>query len=507
MKASDYHETTKHSWARLRADSHALEFDNMPHPFKVYSDLERRPLPTQWAETNAAALAAIAEQGVSTVIRNTPRLVDLACVLSSVGVTKRRKYPGGEILFRGASCTGALYHIEVYIVCTDLDGLSAGVYQFQPIDFSLCRLRSGDYRSELIVASGEHQAVEEAPAVLVLTSTWWRNAWKYRARAYRHAWWDSGCMLANLLALAAATDIPASVVVGFADDAVNRLLDIDPQKEGSLALVPLGRTTDRQDSAVPPIEPLGQRTEPLSRYEVEYPEIAAAHATSSLKGGSEAAAWRRGLVREKRLPSTGTLYPLEPADESSLPVESIEQVVLRRGSTRRFARHGISFTYLSTIVDYTTRGILADFLAPPGASLCDLYLIIHAVDGLAPGTYAYRSDHKALELLREGEFREQAENLGLGQELPAEASFNIYYLTDLKSVVDHFGDRGYRAAQLEGGILGGKVYLAAYALGLGATGLTFVDDDVIEFFSPDAAGKSVMFFMAVGRPGRRLTKN
>ena len=213
------------------------------------------------------------------------------------------------------------------------------------------------------------------------------------------------------------------------------------------------------------------------------------------------ARWRGGLVYTESPPSDGTLYPLKPADESSLPVESIEQVVLRRGSTRRFARQSISFAYLSTIIDYTTRGIFADFLAPSGASLCDLYLIIHAVDGLSAGTYAYRSDQKALELLREGEFREQAENLGLGQELPAEASFNVYYLTDLKRVVDHFGDRGYRAAQLEGGILGGKMYLAAYALGFGATGLTFLDDDVIEFFSPDAAGKSVMFFMAVGPAG------
>ena len=72
-------------------------------------------------------------------------------------------------------------------------------------------------------------------------------------------------------------------------------------------------------------------------------------------------------------------------------------------------------------------------------------------------------------------------------------------------MVERFGDRGYRAAQLEGGILGGKVYLAAYALGCGATGLTFLDDDVTEFFSPDAAGKAVMFLIAVGRPAPRAT--
>ncbi len=61
-----------------------------------------------------------------------------------------------------------------------------------------------------------------------------------------------------------------------------------------------------------------------------------------------------------------------------------------------------------------------------------------------------------------------------------------------------YGNRGYRAVQLEAGILGGKLYLAAYAQHLGATGLTFFDDDVTAFFSPHAEGKSAIFLVAVG---------
>ena len=53
--------------------------------------------------------------------------------------------------------------------------------------------------------------------------------------------------------------------------------------------------------------------------------------------------------------------------------------------------------------------------------------------------------------------------------------------------------------QLEAGIIGGKLYLGAYALRLGATGLTFFDDDVTNFFSPHAAGKSAIFLVAIGK--------
>jgi hypothetical protein len=43
-------------------------------------------------------------------------------------------------------------------------------------------------------------------------------------------------------------------------------------------------------------------------------------------------------------------------------------------------------------------------------------------------------------------------------------------------------------------------------MGVGATGLTFFDDDVTDFFSPHAAGKSVMFLIAVGKRMKKLRR-
>jgi hypothetical protein len=136
----------------------------------------------------------------------------------------------------------------------------------------------------------------------------------------------------------------------------------------------------------------------------------------------------------------------------------------------------------------------------------DLYLIVHAVDELPSGAYVLRRDRAALELLKRGEFREEGGYLGLGQEIPADASVDIFFLTDLHPLLERFGNRGYRAAQLEAGTVGGKLYLSAYAQRLGASGLTFFDDDVTEFFSPHAAGKSVMFLVALGKSAKRAEK-
>jgi SagB-type dehydrogenase family enzyme len=503
--ARRYHDATKHTVARLRAHQHDLDWDNKPLPFKVYPRLEPLPLPRELPPSTVPALAALAAEGPGGAAVQVPDIRQLARLLHlSAGITRTRELPGGEQYhFRAAACTGALYHIDLYVVCGDLPGLDAGVYHFGPHNFSLYRLRAGDYRGVLVDATGAESSVAHAPAIIACASTYWRNAWKYQARAYRHCFWDTGTILANLLAVAAADAVPARVVCGFVDDAVSALLGLDPQREGPLALVSVGDTGGRATAPSEALPAIRLETLPLSPHEVDYPAIREMQAASALQTPAEVAAWRAGTVATHRRPAAGAdAIPLRPLDSTALPAEPVDRVILRRGSTRQFARVPIPLAALSTILQRSTCGVAADFGAVPN----DLYLIVNAVDGLPAGAYAFDRDQQALEPLRAGDFRREAGFLGLGQELPADASVNIYVLCDLDPVLARFGNRGYRVAQLDAAITGGRLYLAAYALRLGATGLTFFDDDVVEFFSPHwhAAGKSVMFLTAIGRGTRAL---
>jgi SagB-type dehydrogenase family enzyme len=497
----DYHDRTKHSVASVRTDRHFLDWDNQPLPFKVYTGLEPIALPRDLGASNVPALEAIAATGPREPRRPVPDLRELARLLHfSVGITRKKEYPGGKVMyFRAAACTGALYHIDAYLVCGDLPELPAGVYHFGPHDGALRRLRAGDYRSVLLDASAADPALSAAPAVLVYTTTFWRNAWKYQARAYRHAFWDSGTILANLLAIAAADGVPATVVLGFVDAAVNALLGLDTQREVSLALVALGDRPDSPPGPAPAQAPLALATQPLSASEVDYPLIREAHAASSLSTADEVRAWRQAAVAP-RPPAAPAVIALQPLAQP--PTRTIEDVIVHRGSSRRFSHAPVSFATLSTAIERSTRGIPADFLGAPVASLNECYVIANAVEALPDGAYVFDRARGALERLKEGDFRRHAGHLDLGQELAADAAVNFYLLADLDRVLSRLGPRGYRAAQLEGAIIGGKLYLAAYALGLGATGLTFFDDDVTEFFSPHAAGKGVMFLVAAGVPAR-----
>lgn len=502
--AISYHDATKHSLASLRSDPHVLDWDILPRSFKVYPELEPIPLARDLTGSQRAVLDAIADDGRDVDDASVTLDLDLLAHLLffTAGVLKRRTYAMGESFFRAAACTGNLHHIEVYVACADLPGgLDAGLYHFGPYDFALRRLRRGDHRAVLVDATANEPHVARAPVVLAFTSTWWRNAWKYRSRAYRHAFWDSGTQLANLLALAAARRLPAHLVLGFVDDEVNALIGVDPEHEATLALVALGSGAAPAPPVSRPLPRLTHATLPLSEREVAYPAIVAAHRASMLESADEVAAWRRPLA------SVAGAAP--SPDDARVPVvtggqrvaESVEAVILRRGSSRRFAREPITRDALFTILRTVTRGIPTDFLAP-GAQRAELYLIVNAVTDLEPGAYAFDRARMELVLLRAGDFRREAGFLGLGQQLPADAAVDLFWLTDLAPVLEPLGSRGYRAAQLEAAIGGGKTYLAAYALRLGASGLTFFDDDVTSFFSPHAAGKSVMFMMTIGVPGR-----
>ena len=191
--ARRYHERTKHTVESVRGSARFLDWDNRPHPFKEYLDLESVPLPKE---------------------------LDLSWLLRwGAGVVRTRGLGPETYHFRTYSSAGALYPIEVYVATAD------GLFHFHPRELGLRRLRHDDVRAAL--GGGE--------VVLCLTGILSRTAWKYGARGYRHLYWDAGTMLANLLELAGE----ARVVTGFVDDEVNAALGVDGEEEAALALLQL----------------------------------------------------------------------------------------------------------------------------------------------------------------------------------------------------------------------------------------------------------------------------
>ena len=496
--ARRYHAETRHSPRSVRESRHVLDWDNKPSPFKIYPDLPVISLPRELPALSAdtfAALSRPAPDGEAGAV-DLDRLA--ALLYFSAGVTKAVTYAGGgRVYFRAAPSTGALYQTEAYVVAGAVAGLAAGVYHFGPGDFALRQLRAGDFRGAVAVAAAD-EATAAQPAIIALTGLYWRNTWKYQARGYRHLFWDAGTMLANALASAAALGIAARALVAFADDAVNALLGIDPEEEGALLLLAVGAAADPSPPA-PAVQAIAPAVVPLSPSAVRYPLLVDAYANSRLESEAEVLDWRdrAAALALGAAPSASALAPLPPPLMTA--GRELGETIQARGSTRQFSGAPIDARALSSALYHATRGAAADM--PSG--LVDLYLAIHAVDGVAPGAYAYHPGAHALEVIRAGDARAAAAFLCLDQALGGTSSATAFFLADLGRLLAALGNRGYRAGNLEAGLVGGRLYLAAYAQRFGATGLTFYDDEVVEFFSPHAAGKVALFVTALGRSTRR----
>ncbi|HYO05733.1 MAG TPA: SagB/ThcOx family dehydrogenase, partial [Phototrophicaceae bacterium] len=527
-----------------------IDWSNRPNPFKIYTELPTIPLPSDlsipslnanlainksYPQSNQSkTLDNIFDSTTTTNTNTNANLVskdssitktealtskDLAEILFySAGITREIRYYSGILYMRAASATGALYPIEIYIVCKDISpDLKAGVYHFNPAEFSLKNIRRGDYSHTLASIAGNNKHLSKSPLTIIITSYAWRNAWKYQDRSYRHWFWDSGVIVANLLAIAASKSLKAKLTMGFIDDEVNRLLSLEKGKEASIAMVAIDTESIHNfDSGINNAEKekFSDSTPPksisLSREETQYPAIWKAYDCSKLFDENEVKKWvNAGLSqsgnffshREESAPQKKQTLKRQdlPKGHQHSNVLTIGETILRRGSTRKFARSPISFHTLSSILYNSTRGISIDFKKDT-ESLVEIYLIANNVEGLDNGAYFYNRNYDALDLLNAKVSRNLSGYLCLNQPLFSDASVVLFMMSNLDKILKILGNRGYRAAQFEAGIIAGKIYLSSYAHRIGASGSTFYDDAVTEFFSPHSKDKDTMIAVGIGVP-------
>lgn len=478
-----------------------------PFPYKVYTDLPPIALPRTFDDLDISPLEALQTSGPEFDNEAVPDIIDVARLcLRANGVLKRwRSAAGKEIEFRAAGCTGARYHLELYLVCGDLPGLHglrAGVYHYAAHDHTLRCLRRGDFRAAAAAASGDEPAAAHAPLIAIWTSTFWRNAWRYQARAYRHVYWDLATASANLLAVAAGEVLPARMVLGFADQQINDLLAIDGAREAAIGLVAIGHSRKAQPPS-PAVTPLQLATRASSEREIVFPEIGLLHDAAALPDGAAARAWREGAFAPEPVAASGPLIPLQPLAEEDFPDDLLEEVIARRRSNRHYtADEPLSFAAFSTVIASALCEPQMDCLLPGALPLYTPYLIVNNVDGLQPGAYVVHPEVMAIELLRPDDTRSAGARLACGQEYADAAHVNAYTMVDLEPLLAHFGNRGYRVAQFTASLFGAKLQLAAHALGLGAVGSTSYDDEVTDYFSPHAANKGFMFIAVFGNKRR-----
>lgn len=422
---------------------------------------------------------------------------------------------GESVYLRAAPSAGGLYPAEVYLLSRGTSFLPAGLYSYQPQTHSLLRFWDSEVWAALQRACFGHQALQAAQLAIVTTAVFYRSAWRYQDRAYRRICLDTGHLLGNIELACAINDYRPYLIGGFADEAMDQLLYLDSDQEGTIAVIALADLREVQPNLLSAPTALPSATQTHFPKLADGELLAALHQSSRIPQQAEFA-----TVGES--PETAE-SPSCQTDKYNFPfclkvpmqttpidwgfrLQDLETTMLKRRSTRAYSGANLTLAELKALLDFTyhpensiDQGLdrIPDYF---DLSLIETFIAVSGVDDLEEGCYYYAPKAQELRQIRFKNFRQELHMLCLGQNLGRDAGAVLFHTADLQQSIDRFGDRAYRYLHMDAGHLGQRLNLAAIHLGLGISGIAgFFDNQVNEVLGIPS-DEAVVYITTLGRP-------
>lgn len=143
----------------------------------------------------------------------------------------RRFYPSG----------GARYPLEMYFGIQRVEGIAPGIYHYNVKDNLLETLTTQPEYLDDLKEAMLYPWSREAAVLTLITSVWDRNFIKYKDRGYRIILMEAGHLGHNLALISSALGIGCCNSVGFHNQRINEILEIENEGEDSLYLAVLGK--------------------------------------------------------------------------------------------------------------------------------------------------------------------------------------------------------------------------------------------------------------------------
>ncbi len=512
-----YHELTKynpHTIDKLGP----VHWDHQPPAFKAISskvkiDLLSRLQAVMDHLEEGTPVTDSPEAGLETIAKLLFFTLGLTARLSDQG--------GGDYFLRAAPSAGGLYPTEMYVAARNQSGLPDGLYHYHSLKSALIPVWQGAFWGDLKHYFLGHPAVDGSGLILIFTGTYARSAWRYKERAYRRILLDSGHAVGNLLEVCRYAGLDHALMGGFLDAGLEELLFLTHKEEFPLLGVAIGPTGSLpafsgQYPSEPPADAIRHLAAAVAAAAVGAAEAKTRDAGSRDAGSGDAgprsASGKDAGLRDpmqvqqnacERIRSEKDLRP-PPDGTCGGPAFAVPKdfnplkTILRRRSCRKFTGGSITLDRLKEMLAYSFR--------PAGAPWClasgrlEFHLVALNVEGLKPGVYRIKADTLDLEFKRPGDFRSETNFMCLGQDLADECAFALVHTSDLASLAEAYGDRGYRYACMDAGQIGERINLWAVHGGLGSSGIGGYYDDQANELLDIPLTHGILYITLVGVP-------
>lgn len=143
----------------------------------------------------------------------------------------RRPYPSA----------GARYPLEIYPLVLHCNNVEKGLYHYNVKEDSLELLLKGNHSKWLTKITGEQTWVSKSAVVFIITAVLDRTRIKYEDRGYRYVLLEAGHLGQNISLLTTELKMGSCALGGYIDSEVNKLLDIQLQKEVAIYVIAVGK--------------------------------------------------------------------------------------------------------------------------------------------------------------------------------------------------------------------------------------------------------------------------
>ncbi|MDY6967126.1 MAG: SagB/ThcOx family dehydrogenase [Spirochaetota bacterium] len=140
---------------------------------------------------------------------------------------------------RTAPSAGALYPLDLFVVIGNVSGVTKAVYKYDPHKHELIKIRNGDIRDDICIASLGQSWIGQSAIVIVVSAVYERTTQKYGDRGIRYVHMEAGHAAQNIYLQAVSLNLGTAVVGAFNDEKVRKILNMS-KEEHPLYIIPIG---------------------------------------------------------------------------------------------------------------------------------------------------------------------------------------------------------------------------------------------------------------------------
>ncbi len=168
-------------------------------------------------------------------------LEELATVLHyGYGTTRENQGTSFPRPFRAVPSGGALYPLEIFFHCADIQGVSPGLYHYNASGHYIRRLRKGDGRQTIADSMTQPELGLESSLVIFMTAMFERTVFKYGDRGYRFTLLEAGHVAQNMNLVSTALELGCVNIGGFYDREIDEFLGIDGVTHSTVYMLAIG---------------------------------------------------------------------------------------------------------------------------------------------------------------------------------------------------------------------------------------------------------------------------